>query len=315
MFTDGWYQIAYLRELEESLTPLHFGRRALMAQRTEQGDYRIFDATCPHRGANLAYGGTLKGDSITCPFHGLRIGLGEDAGNELCVREYATLVRGGMVFVRLSDRVEPAIESTLDELVTDHDFVSGPALEMATPIEIISENGWDSAHFKTVHKLPLQPRFKSWQGSRGQLVSEGTFVIPRSGWYETDEGKEPLVPKFRAEAFSPGLVIAHLTGAPPFNYAVITGAVPQADETQCVVRITLALPKSRPADDMAESLMRLSVQGLEEDRIIWERLNLDAPSQLRPGPVDELFQTFSEFCRRFGEPTDRRLETIQGSQG
>lgn len=308
MFTHGWYQIAYEHELAGSLTPLQFGRLALMAHRSDSGDVRIFEATCPHRGANLAYGGTIDGDSIKCPFHGLRINLGAQPDTDLCVREYKALVCGGMVFVRLSDREEPSIESTLDQLTVDHDFITGPSLAMATVIEVVSENGWDPAHFKTVHSLPIQPKFKSWEGELGQLISEGTFVIPRTGWYETTQGSEPLVSVFRAEAFSPGLVIARLTGAPPFNYTIVTGATPQADESKCVVRITLVLPKSRPADEsMTDSLMKLSIQGLEQDQVIWERLNLHAPSHLTPGPVDELFTTYSAYCRRFGEPTDRRL--------
>lgn len=29
----------------------------------------IFDAYCPHLGANLGVGGIVKGDCIECPFH------------------------------------------------------------------------------------------------------------------------------------------------------------------------------------------------------------------------------------------------------
>lgn len=37
--------------------------------RTEGGEVHIFDAYCPHLGANLGVGGIVKGDCIECPFH------------------------------------------------------------------------------------------------------------------------------------------------------------------------------------------------------------------------------------------------------
>ena len=309
MYTHGWYQIAYERELDKPLTPLQFGSRALMARRTDDGDIGIFDATCPHRGAHLAYGGRLKDDAVTCPFHGLRIDLGKSSKSELCVRGYPTLTLGGMVFFRLSDREEPSIVPPLKELAVDHAFVNGPVLDIDTAIEVVAENGWDAAHFSTVHHLPLQPKFTTREGPVGQLISEGEFAIRRKGWFSPKEGSDPLKSTFQASAFSPGVVIASQVGTPPFNYSIITTAVPKEDESKCSVRVTLALPKSRPDnDDLAEALMQKSVEGLRQDQVIWEHLNLSAPSQLTQGPVDDLFRTFVEFCHRFGEPTDRRLQ-------
>lgn len=38
--------------------------------RTESGEVGVLDAYCPHLGANIAAGGTVKGDCVQCPFHG-----------------------------------------------------------------------------------------------------------------------------------------------------------------------------------------------------------------------------------------------------
>lgn len=39
--------------------------------RGESGEVHVFDAYCPHMGANLGVGGTvLPGDCLQCPFHG-----------------------------------------------------------------------------------------------------------------------------------------------------------------------------------------------------------------------------------------------------
>src|SRR6266513_2805082 len=101
MYLHGWYQIAFERELADGLTPLHFGQLRLMALK-QNGSIRILDATCPHRGAHLAYGGKLCGDHVVCAFHGEKIHLGK-INSESCVRDYACHAGDGMVFVRLSD--------------------------------------------------------------------------------------------------------------------------------------------------------------------------------------------------------------------
>lgn len=76
--TVGWYLLAFLPELEEGINPLEVGGQSVIAIRCG-GEVTVFDATCPHRGANLGYGGKLDRDCIVCPFHGKRIKLGGDA--------------------------------------------------------------------------------------------------------------------------------------------------------------------------------------------------------------------------------------------
>src|SRR5262249_23220652 len=131
----------------------------------------------------------------------------------------------------------------LEALAENHQIVPGFTLEMKTALEVISENGWDAAHFKSVHMLPSTPRMTSTDGTSGPLVSEGGFVIPRSGWYE-EKGKGDLHSRFRAVAYSPGLVIADLEGNPPYNYTVITGAISHGDPKQCTIRVSIAIPKA-----------------------------------------------------------------------
>ncbi len=310
MFEHGWYLAAFLQDLTQPINSLPFGQKRLMAV-VRDSKVRVFDDVCPHRAASLSHGGTLDGESVTCPFHGLKIGLAHASHDGLCVKEYKTLVRGGLVFVRLSDRDTPDITATLDELEAGFEIIPGFALEMKTPIEVVSENGWDPAHFRTVHKLPQQPKFESLVGPSGQIISEGIFGIKRSGWFE-HAGAGELRTTFRAQAFSPGLVIADLTGQPPYNYSVITGGVPHRDPTSCTIRVGLALPRqAAKIERFVENLLTMSRRGLEEDRIMWENLDLTAPSQLVT-PADSLFVTFYEFCKKFGEPTDRRIARTPG---
>src|SRR2546423_9415223 len=62
----GWYLLCFATEIGYELTPLSIGDRRLMALR-EQNKIRVFDATCPHRGANLACGGRRAGGGGGCP--------------------------------------------------------------------------------------------------------------------------------------------------------------------------------------------------------------------------------------------------------
>src|SRR5262249_58049448 len=109
-----------------------------MAIKREDGSVGIFDANCPHRGTDLTKAGKLSaGDkTIKCGFHGHRIGLGACADVEMCVREYKTIVKGGMVFMRLSDREDPPLEAALDALAENHRLVPGFTLEMKTALEV-----------------------------------------------------------------------------------------------------------------------------------------------------------------------------------
>jgi phenylpropionate dioxygenase-like ring-hydroxylating dioxygenase large terminal subunit len=41
----------------------------LVAIKTDQGELRVFEAHCPHQGAHLGFGGEVKDNCISCPFH------------------------------------------------------------------------------------------------------------------------------------------------------------------------------------------------------------------------------------------------------
>jgi len=47
--------------------------------RGNDGVAHLFDAYCPHLGANLAFGGKVEGDCLKCAFHGW-----EYSGNGAC---------------------------------------------------------------------------------------------------------------------------------------------------------------------------------------------------------------------------------------
>ncbi len=300
-YRHGWYQIAFERDLTQSITPHHFGGQHLIAVKFPN-EVRIFDANCPHRGAHLGYGGCLREDALICPFHGYRVGLGLEANEPLKIREYESEVIGGLVLVNLSDAPPADLPTALKVIADDYLFVSGFEMEAATTIEMVMENGYDAAHFKAVHGLVKEPVLTTTLGAFGELIAAGEFSIPRSSWNANSSEVEPVRVNYQARAFGPGVVIAELSGEPPYQYKIITGATPYADLRHCTIRITLALPKAlysnMPVEGFAQALLAASQDGLNLDGLIWNHLNLDIDPYWMPR--DTVAQVFGEYCRQFG---------------
>ncbi len=300
MYASGWYQLAFERDLDK-VTPVTFGNRSLMILKSDD-QVRVTDATCPHRGANLAYGGRLSGNTIRCPFHGYKIGIGEDGQveNGLFVREYPCRVIGGMVLVALSDDASPDLPRALEAISQDHGFVSGFELSVNTNIEMVMENGFDPVHFRVVHGLLMEPRLAVSQTDLGGLRVTGEFSIPRSTWNTDQASTAPVKASYTATAYSPGVVIAELSGEEPYNYQIITTAIPAADYRSCTIRLNLEFPlhgADKVDEVFAKSLLESSREGLKMDCAIWDHLDQDHRDTMVE--TDAAAIAFAEFTRAF----------------
>src|SRR5690349_11408070 len=146
----GWHLLAFTRDLEDDITSASIGAHRLMLVRRGE-DIAAFDAVCPHRGADLAYGGRLEDGVVVCPFHGHRIRL-EDGGTPgYCVRPYRTLEMGGSVFVLPTEDHERGFTDFLERFTATHYFVPGFRLQAPVPPQYVIENVFDVDHFTTVH--------------------------------------------------------------------------------------------------------------------------------------------------------------------
>ena len=303
LYEHGWYQLAFERDLSSPITPLSYGGQPFMAVWSPaSGRPRVFDAVCPHRGAHLARGGRLAGDAVVCPFHAYRIGLGVESRDGFCVREYESLLRGGGLFARLSDRSEVDFPEALEALGAGHAFVPGFEMTARTTIEVVIENGFDNAHFRSVHGLMSLPELTVRRGPFGELQAEGRFEIPRTGWYEAPDAEgRNLGARYVAHAFSPGVFISELDGDPPYRYRIMTTATPTDAPRECIIRLTLMLPQGPegpPLDGrFAQELLEHSRAGLEQDRCIWDHLSPGHKPRLTA--ADQAAAAFAEFCRGF----------------
>lgn len=70
-FPTGWFLICFSDELKAGeVKSVQFMGQDLVVFRTESGKACLSDAFCPHMGAHFAYGGTIQGEILRCPFHG-----------------------------------------------------------------------------------------------------------------------------------------------------------------------------------------------------------------------------------------------------
>ena len=291
----GWFQAAYERELEAGVNPVRLCDERLMLVSSE-GRIRACDAICPHRGANLAYGGEVKDGAVLCPFHGYRVAIGSQ-NQGFSVNEYRSFSCGGLVFANLDAESDCGFEEYLSGLDSNHYVVPGFTMKTTAPAELVIENAFDAAHFRTVHGILNEPRLTPSLGPGGEFRVEGTFTIPPSPWQKLGAGKDRLDVRYVAAAYSPWIVVSALEGPNP--YYVITCATPSGNET--IVRLSLIMPPGEggaaPSPAACQYLLKQSRQGLEKDQIIWDNLNpMRAPRWTDP---DEGVIGFRKFVATF----------------
>jgi nitrite reductase/ring-hydroxylating ferredoxin subunit len=143
---------------------LHYFGRDLVAYRPSDGRVRIFDAHCPHLGANLGVGGTVVDDMIVCPFHAWRfnadgacagIPYAERIPAQARLRDYPVQEANGFVYVYFDEAGgEPAWSIPEIEDWDDQETWT-PYRELTwqirTHVQEIAENGFDAAHQIPVH--------------------------------------------------------------------------------------------------------------------------------------------------------------------
>jgi len=70
-FPNSWFRIATSNELPaKKVIPLRYFGKDFVLFRAENGTPYLLDAYCPHMGAHLGYTGTVRDETIRCPYHG-----------------------------------------------------------------------------------------------------------------------------------------------------------------------------------------------------------------------------------------------------
>ncbi|MDI2130074.1 Rieske 2Fe-2S domain-containing protein [Yinghuangia seranimata] len=307
----GWHLIAFTTELTGPVTPLALGRNRLVAVRggEDPSQVRVFDATCPHRGAHLGYGGKLSGEHLICPFHGRRIALG-GSDPRRSAAEHPTITWGEAVFVRLGD--DPADDRgftrAVKELSSSYSLVGAVSQPVSADPALVVENAFDLDHFTALHKVPRIREVRMCPDVSGELAVEARFMMTTSPWRD-DRGREQVrwriattgvvtwdyQPRFYARAFSPGVVVTEF-GPDGDVHVIVTGAVPAA-RGGSTARVAVGVRAGREAD--LPMLVVGSKRALAEDALIWDHLDTTAPAHY--GARDRPVLAYHAFCRGFGD--------------
>lgn len=160
----SWYVAAFAEEVPagSTLGRTFFGE-SIVLFRTEAGSLSALEGLCPHRFAPLA-AGTVKGDAIQCPYHGLRFGL-----NGVCVhnpqstghmpsaatrRRFPVAERDGFIWIWMgeADDADPA-------QIPDYSLVSSGLatsiingyVRAAAHYELMTDNIMDLSHADFLH--------------------------------------------------------------------------------------------------------------------------------------------------------------------
>ncbi|BBY98179.1 Rieske 2Fe-2S domain-containing protein [Mycolicibacterium fallax] len=311
----GWFQVAWSDEIAVGAVHrmTYFGQD-LVAWRAESGRITVMGAYCEHLGAHLGHGGTVTGENLQCPFHGWQWNA---EGRNVCIpyedrpnrgrriRTFPAVERNASVYIwHDAAGREPFFEAP--DVFAGFGDGSGagdyyrqqrlfePALAMHP--QYVLENGVDAAHFKFVHKTPINPVFT--RHDFDDPVSYVDFTIT----FEGDDGQRIEDVNSGVQAINGGLGIAVTKSWGMIDNRTISCITP-VDDTTSDVRFSVYIGRT-PGKDGERAALRAEEFGLEiirqfrQDIEIWSHQRYSASPALT-GSEHSGFTAIRDWARQF----------------
>lgn len=316
----GWFDVARSDELPRgAVITRRLAGKEIVLFRTESGVARAVSPYCPHMGAHLGCGGTVRGEGIVCPFHAFefdgasgrctRTGYGTQPPPRARLGTIAVHEIHGCVFVWHGSADEapsfsiPHRDDAADGFLPMLDRV----FEMRGHPQETNENSVDVGHFAHVH------------GYRNvRVVRE--LALDGAALTATYAMERPVVPdhprlglvyaefEIHVHGLGYSMVDVHVPkhGFRSRHFVFATPTDPERVRLRCgfsVKKGTLDLPfSSRVGRAIAESLfmqigIRAFVHDVGQDFEIWKNKRYVHPPQLAVG--DGPIGTFRRWCRQF----------------
>lgn len=313
----GWFAVSYSDELAVGESkPLRYFGKELVLFRTESGQPAVLDAYCPHLGAHLGIGihentgrgGTVRGETIVCPFHAWRFD-----GQGMCVevpyaknmpprlkdkpalKGYPTREINQVIWVWYHpEDAEPLWEVEEHEEANSADWAPLERYEwiLNTHPQEMAENAADPAHFRYVHRTASFPEWDTvYEGTTARGVQRARMPTPRG---EVDGAIYTF-------SFGPG------QGATKFEGIADTflmGLVTPIDGEQVHVRFAFTQPRvdgEVQKGGVNAAIVQNIVGQLEEDAPIWEH-KIYRPLPVLcdgDGPIARFRRWYSQFYLDF----------------
>ncbi|MEJ5256538.1 MAG: Rieske 2Fe-2S domain-containing protein [Acidimicrobiales bacterium] len=300
----GWFQVAWDHELAPGqVLPRYYFARHLVLWRDERGSVHLQDAFCPHLGAHLGHGGSVKGTDIECPFHGWTfdgegrntcIPYSERTNAKARIRTYPTIVRNGLIMAwyHPDESVPPQWEiPELPEFNATEGF-SEPVCRRYTvhaAWQELAENGADSAHFRYVHNTEVVPEIEEYraEGPHAIMRSSQKFPTPRG----VVEGRIDV------DNWGPGFAITRFSGIVD---TFLMGCNTPIDEETCELHFTFTvrnLGDDGSTSSVGEAFVNEVHKQVIEDGPIWEnKAHLVRPAL---ADTDGPFMKFRRWASQF----------------
>ncbi|TXS96158.1 Rieske 2Fe-2S domain-containing protein [Parahaliea maris] len=316
----GWYQVAYSKDLAPGESrPLRYFGEDLVIFRGEEGAVQVLDAYCPHMGAHLGYGihkskgtggGCVKGNTITCPFHGWVFDMDGKvaeipyakkipprAQDKEVLKKWPTVERNQVISVWYHpDGIDPLWE--VERLPELDDENSGwtrigenncRKMVIPTVMQEIAENSVDFAHFIFVHQVKSTPQAETtYDGPMGHRMIKADMQTPRGIVEGGIESKNigPGLGWVRFTGIAETLLLSHLT---PVEDELI--------EVNYSFLQPLVDGKEPAAGGVQDAIIKDIWSQMEEDYVIWEhKIGRENPMLCDgDGPIAQFRRYYSQF--------------------
>ncbi len=310
----GWYAIEYSDQLQSGdVKALSYFGRELVLFRSESGVAALLDAYCPHLGAHLGHGGTVEGESISCPFHAWKFDGSGHCTNipyarrvppkidgKKAVGNYPVVERNQMIWAWYHPQgTGPDYDVEVVNELDSADWMPRDTFDWTinTIPQETGENAADIAHFVTVHSAVKMPA--------GEVILEGhkrcTLLDSESAAIDEEgnvdrSGETTDSARLESWSIGPGQTIQRFSRM--FDI-VMMGTITPIDDQSIHLRFVFTLPREQT--DLhklyANGVRDEIVHQVEQDLPIWEnKVYLESPVLCDgDGPIAKYRKWFQQF--------------------
>ena len=169
---DSWYVAAFAEEVTRTPMQRRLLNVPVVLYRTEAGNPVALSDVCPHRRAPLHLG-QMHGDTIACPYHGLRFDPSgkcvhnpnfNNSAPAIRAKHYPAVERDDMIWLWMGaeETADPNTILPFDAVVgSDRRTVVRGYLNIKASEPLISDNLLDLSHAEFLHPFLANPGFNS----------------------------------------------------------------------------------------------------------------------------------------------------------
>jgi nitrite reductase/ring-hydroxylating ferredoxin subunit len=300
---NGWFSVGAVADLAPGdVRPVLYFGRDLVLFRSEDEIARVFDAHCPHLGANLGVGGRVCGDGIACPFHGWRF----DGGGQLVevpgvdrrprasVQTWPVCERNGRIFVwHHADGVPPSYE-VFGYRPNESGWTPwrSNSYRVRVHVQDLTENIIDRSHFSAVHDMapPETDHF--------DVRFDGISMVVEQSLKVTAVDVAGYEIQTTSTTCGPGIVAVEVSQDPIEMLTYITQTPIDEELTEVNLCFSMkALPDPKATESISELNDRITNEQFAQDVPIWEnKIYRDRPMLTKnDGPIMQYRRWFRQF--------------------